>query len=306
MKSICLLFNPVAGRGIIRSRLADIIELYSKSGYRVICAATGASGNARKMVSAMNLDDGDYDSIVCCGGDGTLDEVVSGMLSREDGRQIPIGYIPCGSTNDFARSLGLPEDPLDAAKIVLEGEDRKTDVGCMNGTEYFTYVAAFGLFVDVSYSTPQESKNIWGHSAYIMEGVKELFRQGGAKPVHTSVVSGAFSGESDYGVGMITNSRSVGGFEGITGKHVDLSDGLFEVTLIRIPRDPIHTREVLNALTTSSWDSTDDIDHFKTDHLRITTPQPTAWTRDGEYGGDHVTCDLTVLKHAVTIRVPAK
>ncbi len=294
MKKLLFIFNPHSGKGQIKNKLLQIVDIFVKAGYRVEIHPTQAPQEARKMTAERS----GFDLVVCCGGDGTLDEVVSGMMRRPAEERVAVGYIPAGSTNDFATSLKLPKHMVKAAQVAVEGEPFPCDVGSMNG-KYFVYIAAFGLFTEVSYGTPQQWKNLLGHAAYLLEGAKSL---GSIKsyPMHVECNGDSFDGEFIYG--MVTNSTSVGGFKGMTGKDVQLDDGLFEVTLIQRPRNPIELAEILKCLT-SGVDDTGLIYSAKTDHIRILAPEPVAWTMDGEYGGDHVEAVIRNEKQAVGIMV---
>ena len=299
-KRIYLLYNPVAGRGKIRANLSDIIDIFSRAGYETIVRTTEGRGSA--SVTARDADPGETEFFCCCGGDGTLDEVVSGIM--ESGRPRTVGYIPAGSTNDFAASLGIPSDMKKAAETILSGKTMSCDIGRFNEENYFVYVAAFGLFTDISYSTPQEQKNLLGHSAYILQALPEILRLGRMQPYAVHVQADDRSLDGDFAVGLITNSLSVGGFEGLTGTHVDLRDGLFEVTLIRMPKNPVETNSLLQSLMQSDLEHNSLIVHFQTSRLLVQSEQALSWTRDGEFGGAHHTAELVALRRALQIRVP--
>ncbi len=240
---------------------------------------------------------GFYDIIVCSGGDGTLDEVVSGMMQCD--RRIPIGYVPAGSTNDFANSLHIPRDMIRAAEAIIEGKTFNCDIGGFND-DFFVYIAAFGLFTDVSYETPQDIKNVLGHMAYILEGMRRL---PGVRSCRMKVESEEVSVEAEFLFGMITNSTSVGGFKRITGKYVQLDDGEFEVVLIKKPASPMELNLVMAALINRNV-NTDCMYCFKTSFLKITSGEEVAWTLDGEFGGRHKEVEIRNLKQALAIRVP--
>ena len=281
-KKLVFIFNPKAGKGKIKTSLMEIVDIFNKGGYEVIIRATQAPRDAYEQVKKYA---DQVDLIVCSGGDGTLDEVVTGIT--EVGSNVPIGYIPAGSTNDFANSLFMPKNMLDAASMIMDGEIYKCDVGRFNH-QTFAYVAAFGLFTDVSYETSQDLKNILGHLAYVLEGAKRLLD---IKSYHMKVTSEEIQVEDDFIVGMITNSRSVGGFKNLTGKNVDMNDGLFEVTLIRHPKNPLQLQEIMTALVMAE-DNTDMIYSFKSKKLMIETEEEVPWTLDGEFGGDHTYVEI--------------
>ena len=273
-KKLVFIFNPKAGKGKIKTSLMEIVDIFNKCGYEVIIRATQAPRDAYEQVKKYA---DQVDLIVCSGGDGTLDEVVTGIT--EVGSNVPIGYIPAGSTNDFANSLFMPKNMLDAASMIMDGEIYKCDVGRFNH-QTFAYVAAFGLFTDVSYETSQDLKNILGHLAYVLEGAKRLLD---IKSYHMKVVTESGVIEDNFIYGMVTNSRSVGGFKNLT-KDVDMNDGLFEVTLIVQPKNPLEMQEIIRNLL-SMEDNSDLIYSFKARKLTIEADEAVAWTLDGEYGG---------------------
>ena len=293
-KRMLFVYNPRSGKARIRSNLLDIIDIFVKAGYEVTAYPTQASGDAVKAVQERRAG---YDIVVCSGGDGTLDEVVTGMMKSDE--HLPIGYVPAGSTNDFANSLGIPKSMLQAADAVVNGKNFACDVGKFNN-DIFIYVAAFGIFTDVSYGTPQDTKNVLGHAAYLIEGVKRL-PSVRSYPLKITCNGEVIEGEFLYG--MVTNSHSVGGFRGITGQNVALDDGLFEVTLIRKPTNPLDLNNIIVALVDKRVKS-EYIYTFTTDSVKVEAEEPVAWTLDGEYGGDHLKVQIENLNQALTIRVP--
>ena len=289
--NIFFVFNPKAGKGKIKSKLGDIIELFSMEENKITIAATKRRGDAARMVR--ELEDG-YDRVICAGGDGTLDEVVSGMALRE--KKIPIGYIPGGSTNDFAFSAGIPSDIMKAADAAATGKVKAFDVGGFN-KKSFVYIAAFGAFTAVSYETPQDLKNVFGHSAYILEAITRL---GDIKPYHMHIETDDLTINDDFLYGMITNSQSVGGIKNITGKNINLSDGLFEVTLVRKPANPLDINVVLAALVNRDI-SCKDLFCFKTNHITFSSEEKVPWTLDGEFGGSVKNAEITNFKHGLKL-----
>lgn len=277
LKKMLFIHNPRAGRGMIRQNIADIIDIFTRGGYDVMVHPTQGVGDATRTVQ-------DYgesvDAIVCCGGDGTFDEVLNGvMVACPD---MKIGYIPCGSTNDFAKSLSIPTDPIEAAQDIVVGDVYQCDVGQFN-SKFFSYVAAFGMFTNVSYETDQNLKNTLGHFAYLLEAGKQMFN---IPSYHLMVDIDGVKTEGNYTVGMVTNSRLVGGMKNITGTKVDMNDGLFEVTLVRTPTNPLETHDIIVELTNLDTQITSHsmVDKFKGRRIAIEAPDNIAWTLDGEYG----------------------
>ena len=288
------IYNPRAGKAQIRSNLLDIIDIFVKAGYEVTAYPTQAAGDAIKAVKERR--DG-YDIVVCSGGDGTLDEVVTGMMQCDE--KVPIGYVPAGSTNDFANSLKIPKNMIKAADVVVNGRDFACDIGKLN-SHSFIYVAAFGIFTDVSYETNQDVKNVLGHTAYLLEGVRRLpmVRSYALKITYDDQVI-----EGEFLYGMITNSFSVGGFRGITGKDVLLDDGLFEVTLIRKPSNPLDLNNIIVALVDKRVKS-EYIYTFKTPRLTVESEEAVSWTVDGEFGGEHMKAVIENEQKVLRIRIP--
>lgn len=292
-KKLLFVFNPYSGKAQIKNHLLDIVDTMVKADYEVTIYPTQKAGDAKEKVE---VEAGDYDLIVCSGGDGTLDETVTGMMNRE--QKIPLGYIPAGSTNDFATSLGIPKDMVKAANVAVNGKAFPCDIGSFNG-DFFVYVAAFGLFTEVSYKTSQDLKNVLGHAAYLLEGAKCLHDI----PAYRMQVE--YDGnviQDEFIYGMISNSTSVGGFKGMTGKDVLLDDGVFEVTLIKKPRNPIELNEIIASLI-NLVDDTNMVYSFKTQSVKFTAKQAIPWTLDGEFGGEHIEVCVQNCKRSVEIMV---
>ncbi len=293
MKKLLFVFNPFSGKALIRNHLYEIIDIMTKADYEVTIYPTQRVNDAREKVEK---EAAKYDLVVCSGGDGTLDETVAGLMNC--GKKVPLGYIPAGSTNDFATSLSIPKEMEKAADVAVNGEPFPCDVGWFNGNN-FVYVAAFGLFTEVSYKTSQEWKNVLGHAAYILEGIKRLHE---IPSFRMQVEFNNCCIQDEFIYGMITNSTSVGGFKGMTGKDVELDDGIFEVTLIKKPKNPMELNEMIASLV-NLVDDTDMIYSFKTKYVKFTAKQEIPWTLDGEYGGDHIEVEIKNLQQAVDIQI---
>ena len=296
-KKMLFIYNPRAGKSQIRSNLLDMIDIFVKAGYEVTAYPTQAQGDGIKAVTERQI--GYYDMIACSGGDGTLDEVVTGMMQCE--KRLPIGYVPAGTTNDFAGSLGIPRSMEKAARVIVDGRSFRCDVGGFN-ENIFVYIAAFGLFTDVSYETRQDMKNVLGHMAYVLEGMRKLSK---VKSYAMKVTSGDKVIKGDFIFGMITNSLSVGGFKKITGDNVKLDDGVFEVTLIKRPGNPVELNTIMAALLNRNSD-TDLLECFTASELQIESAEEIAWTLDGEFGGRHSRAEIRNYKQALEIRVPGE
>lgn len=293
-KKLFFIYNPRSGKEQIKGKLYGILQVLSDAGYEMTVYPTKFYQDAIQQIA--NLPEHTYDLVVCSGGDGTLDEVVTGMMSREE--KLPIGYIPAGSCNDFARSLQIPAVMEKAAAIAVHGTDLPVDVGSFN-EDHFIYIAAFGIFTDVSYSTKQEVKNAIGHMAYILEGMKRLYN---VKSYRLRVTSDEMCFEGDFLFGMVTNSKSVGGFKSIIGKNVVFDDGVFEATFIRRPKSPLELQEILAALLVEEID-TKYMYSFKSSRVEIEAEEEIPWTLDGEFGGEHSHVVISNNKQAVNIRI---
>lgn len=291
MKNMLFIVNPSAGRKHIKSKLFEIVDIFVKGDYNVRVYPTQAKEDAVRIVSEEGWL---YDVIVCAGGDGTLDEVVTGCMRC--GCDTPIGYIPCGTTNDYARSLGIPKDPIRAANWVVKYSPKQVDVGSFNG-DSFVYVAAFGAFTDVTYTTPQEYKNYFGHAAYLFEGIKSVPN---LIPYHMRVEYDGNVIEDDFIIGMITNSMTVGGFTNPNSKIADLSDGKYEVLFVKYPSNPLEFQATVTAYFMGEF-KPEYMYQFKTRKLIIESREAVVWTLDGEFGGSVTYAEVDNLHNAVSI-----
>ena len=276
-KKLLFVFNPKSGMGLIKNNLLDIVDVMVKAGYDPTVYPTQARGDATRKIKE---DGANYERIVFSGGDGTLDEAVTGLIEAD--LHTTLGYIPAGSTNDFARTLGIPSDMVKAAEIAVGEHVFPCDVGQFND-DTFIYIAGFGLFTEISYDTPQELKNILGHAAYILSAAKSL------ATIPNYMMQVEANGEvieDRFIYGMITNSVSVAGFKGLTGNDVELDDGEFEVTLIKSPNNPLELSEIIEYLTGLISD-TKMVYKFKSSHIKVRSRASVSWTIDGENGGEH-------------------
>lgn len=292
-KRLLFVYNPCAGKGAIRNKLSSIVEIFCKSDYEVTIHATRHRNDATEIIRKYG---NTFDVIVCSGGDGTLNETVRGILSLEN--HPPCGYIPTGTTNDCATSLGLPKNMLDDARTIVNGTLFPYDVGQIND-DHFIYVAGFGAFTDVSYATSQSVKNILGRLAYLLEGAKRVTS---LKSYHFKVFYEDVEIDDNFLYGMVSNSNSVAGFKGLSGKDVSLNDGLFEVTLITPPKNALELQSIINALLNKDKTSKQVIT-FHTDKVRFVSDELVPWTVDGEFGGNYREANVVNLKHAINFIV---
>lgn len=293
-KKVLFIVNPKSGKGSIRSKLLDIVYIFVKAEFDLTLYISQSAGDARAKAKEV---EGRYELVICSGGDGTLDEVISGMMECE--KRSAIGYIPCGSTNDFAHSLKIPTSMTKAAEHIAAWKEFPCDIGRFND-DYFVYIAAFGLFTDVSYETSQDVKNVLGHLAYILEGMKKLTE---IKSYPMKVESEEMTVEGNFLFGMVTNSTSVGGFRNITGKHVHLDDGVFEVTLIKTPQNILELNEIIQAVIAGKSENNKYFYQFRSKAVKFISGDPVAWTLDGEFGGYHEVVDVKNDKQALSLLV---
>ena len=292
MKKLFFVMNPYAGLRKANKLLVDILNVFNRAGYDVTVYITAATGDGKRAVVSRAKE---FDLIVCCGGDGTFNEVVAGIL--ESGAQVPVGYIPAGSTNDFASSLGLSSDILQAASDIATGVPESFDMGSFGG-RYFSYVASFGAFTRASYSTPQSMKNALGHAAYLLSGIQELSQ---LKPVHlTFTLPDGSCIEGDWLFGAISNSTSMGGILTLSARVVDMRDGKFELLLIRAPKDLLELSDCIRALQRQTYDC-DMITLLSTPSLTVTAPGDMPWTLDGEREDPHEKVEVENLHHAIRV-----
>lgn len=283
MKRLLFIFNPWSGKAHVKDHLFEITDEFAKAGYLVTVYPTQRSRDCYEYLLKCA---GEYDVIVCSGGDGTLNEAVAGMI--DSGCDRPMGYIPSGSTNDFASSLLIPKTVSHAVKNIIEGTPYLCDVGSFNG-RWFNYVAAFGIFTEVSYATPQQLKNTFGHPAYIIESVKSF---ASLKSYQLKMQMGDMVIEDKFIYGMVANSKSVGGMKGLTGKEIKLDDGLFEVILIKGPKNPVEFQTMFNGFIFQNDNSM--VMHFKCSDISFTSEEQIPWVLDGEFGGDQTDVNIRV------------
>lgn len=272
MKQLLFILNPTAGTKKGSKYLAEMISVFNQADYDTHVYVTTCRGDATRAVKMFGTQ---VEMIVCCGGDGTLNETVTGVI--ESGLKIPIGYIPAGSTNDFANTLHLSNDVVEAARQIVNGAAQAYDIGKF-GERYFSYVASFGAFTKTSYTTPQNIKNALGHMAYILEGITEL---SSIRKMHLRVELEEEVVEDDYLFGAICNSTSVGGILTLNPKLVDMGDGKFEILLVRAPKNIQELQECVVALRNQTYNC-GMITFRSAGRMKVTANPDMPWTLDGE------------------------
>jgi len=296
MKKMLLILNPRAGLRRANKVMPEIIRIFCEAGYLCTTYITGADGDATRILEELEEV---YDLVVCIGGDGTLNETVAGM--RHSQRKCPIGYIPAGTTNDYANSLGLSADVLQAARDIISGTPRMFDAGLFNDA-YFTYTATCGAFAKASYTTSQAAKNALGHLAYVFEGMKDITS---IRPLRMRVETENRCIEEDFVFCSITNSTSVGGILKLDTEMVALNDGMFEVTLVKNPTTPAQLSRILYGLATQDIPN-EMIYFFSTPWIEITCEKPVEWTLDGERAPIVEKVRLTNLHNVIELILPDK
>lgn len=291
-KNLLLMYNARSGKGVAASKLSEIVETLRRAGYRVTVQPITISQGAEDILKDERQN---FDVVVCCGGDGTLNHTLNGIM-RSSSRPL-LGYIPTGSTNDFAATLGIPGDVAQAREMLTEAQPFFYDVGRFRDN-YFNYIAAFGAFTQVSYATPQEAKNNLGHAAYLVEALRHL-PIGESHPLTATAGGKVYSGNYIYG--SVSSSTSIGGIHFGDIADVRLDDGLFEVTLIKRPENILDLNSIMLSVITQNLDNNPFIEHFKTSKISFEFTEPVAWTLDGEYGGRWEKADITVLNKALSI-----
>lgn len=294
-KKMLFLFNIKAGTSGIRNKTADIIDIFTRGGYDVLAHPSQSATDMEEIVKARG---NEFDVVVTCGGDGSLNDTINGLMALED--PPVLGYIPTGTMNDFASSHHLSNNMMIAASDIVHGTVTYTDVGCFNG-RYFSYVAAFGAFTDVSYDTPQSTKNILGKSAYILEAVKRI-------PLLTSnhmrVKCNDLEFENDFIYGMACNSLTVGGIPLDRKGELELDDGRFNVILIRKGISDILNASVMLNSVLMGLEKSKHIDFIRTNKVTITSDEPVSWTLDGEFGGNVCEAEIECIEKKLKIIVP--
>lgn len=297
MKKLLFVYNPHSGKEQIVTHLAEIIDVFTKNGYDVTAHPTQCRLDAYDTVRERA---GDFDLVVCSGGDGTTNETIKGIM--DGGHHTPVGTIPAGTMNDFASSLGIPRYMPDAARVIINGTPEFVDVGAFND-QFFTYVAAFGVFTKVSYDTDQQLKNSIGALAYLIGAVKEAIQQSEVSwNYRITIECEGLTVTDDFIYGMVANSLSVGGIKGLAGNDVCMNDGIFEGIFIRRPSSLLELQQTLNALIKKEFDAK-YFYYFKARSFTIKSDGTIPWTLDGEYGGSSEEISICVMHDALKIMV---
>lgn len=294
--NVLLVINPIAGKMAVKDEILTVIDILCRHNYHITVYTTADRGDAESIVlnEAVN-----NDLIVCCGGDGTFNEIVSGCMKLPPDIRIPlIGYIPSGTTNDMAATLNLSTDIKTATLDIVNGDRVRLDVGNFNDIKYFTYVASFGAFTKTSYTTPQYLKNTFGHFAYVLEGMRDL---NNIRPYSMIAKCDKDTVEDDFIFGSITNATSIGGIIKLSNSSVDLSDGVFEVVLIKQPQNPIELNNLIFNISKQDYKNDKNIFFARTSRVEFIIDEKIPWTIDGEFAGDYNHVQIQNLLKAITL-----
>ena len=295
-KPLMLLVNPYAGRSTNNNILGSTVDAFCRDGYAPAVYYTDAPGSARVLASQLG---GEYPRLVCMGGDGTLSDVVAGLMTMAPDDRPKLGYIPMGTANDVANTLGLPmRQPVKAVEKILTGRPMDYDVGEMAGVGFFTYIAAFGAFTEVSYKTDQDLKKALGHIAYVIEAVSSLPT---IKSYHAVLEHDGGTLEGNFIYGAVSNAISVGGVMKMDPALVDLGDGLFEILLVHEPTSAGDLNSIVSGILARDYDSSPCLTVIQSRRACFTFEESVPWTRDGEDGGEHVSLELRCHRHGVKI-----
>ena len=295
MKKLLLIVNPRAGMGKIKNSLLNVIQVLSNAGYEITVKTTNEPLDATKISESA---DSSYSAIVCCGGDGTLNETISGLLNNKN--NFTLGYIPCGTLNEWSTGLHIPKNITKAAKVIADGNSITIDVGKFNN-RFFAYTASFGAFTESSYSASQDVKNLLGQVAYLFEGIKSLSN---IKPIHLEIETEENTYSGNYIFGAITNSLSVGGVVKFDESKIKMNDGLFEVLLIKKPDNLINLQQIIDAILRKDLENKKNIEFFKASSLKIKSKSKIDWTLDGEHAVSEEDTIIENIQNRITLFLP--
>lgn len=295
-KKIFIIINPVSGKVSLRQKLWQILDVFSAAGMQTLVAFTQKRGDATELARKCSKN---IETIVCAGGDGTLNEVICGLMSNPHPHKL--GYIPVGTTNDLANSLGISKNPVQAAKDIIEGESQPLDIGSFAG-RYFNYIASFGVFTEASYSTPQSAKNLLGHFAYVLEGVKSLTH---IRPYKVRFEFDDKTIDDEFIFAAISNTTSMGGIIKLKDNLVALNDGKLEVLLIHKPKNIAQLQRIVSQVLTQNF-TNDLVEFHHTAKIKVTTEEEINWTLDGEMEKGDFDFEITNVHSAINLIIPSK
>lgn len=294
-KRVLLIVNPCSGKAKMQTELLSVVQIFSSADNVVTVYPTKSAGDGTEYVK--NLPENAYDLIVVCGGDGTLNEVITGVM--ESGKNFPLGYIPSGTLNEWSSGLNISRNIQDAAKDIINSKTITLDIGKF-GDKFFSYTASFGAFTSASYSAPQDIKNVLGQAAYFFEGIKSLAN---IKPIHLKFTYEDGEVDGDFLFGAISNSLSVGGIVKYDKIPVTLNDGWFEVMLIRKPDNILKLQPLIDGIIKHEFDR-EGMVFFRTRNLTVTSNENVDWTLDGEHAVGGIETKISNIHNAITLLLP--
>lgn len=291
-----LIINPSSGRGAIKEVMYDVIARFFRAGWRVTPFISAKAEDIWQFMTEAPA----YDLLIAIGGDGTVNDVLNAMMTENI--EMPLAYIPSGTTNDLAHSLGLSKDPLEAVEQVISSEAKPMDIGSF-ADQYFSYVAACGVFTSVAYSTSQDLKNTFGRLAYYIEGLRVIGELGQAFDLSLQFDDQDLHGK--YIFAGVTNSRSLGGLLNLDSGliPVDMADGKMEALLVGAPKTPNDLTRIAHSLRTGQR-STPLVELYQAESFHFSFSEAQPWTLDGEYGGRHRQVQITVIPQRISIHYP--
>lgn len=294
-KKLLLIVNPKSGRAKMKTELLSVVEIFSNYGFSVTVYPTKCQGDATVKIASVS--EGEFDIIVVCGGDGTLNEVITGMMKSN--LRCDLGYIPSGTLNEWSSGLNISKNVLQAAKDILTGKIISLDIGKFDD-RYFSYTASFGAFTEASYSAPQEVKNVLGQAAYFFEGIKSLAN---IKPIHLKLKVDDKELEGDYLFGAVSNSMSVGGIVKFSDTMVKLNDGKFEVLLIKKPENLTVLQSIIDGILRQDL-VRDGIEFLHAEKIKVSSASPVSWTLDGEFAKGENETAIENIHSAINFIIP--
>jgi YegS/Rv2252/BmrU family lipid kinase len=296
-KRALVVINPISGKRTTKTQLFNIARLFSVNGLETTVYTTRCKGDATDVVTRRG---GNYDIVVCRGGDGTFNEIINGMMTIAPEKRPLLGYIPAGSTNDLARTLQIPiNDNDEAIGVILNGQPLWQDMGLFNEEVYWCYTASFGALVDTSYSTPQEMKNRLGRLAYYLSAPGALRN---VHPIHLKISTAeGFEEEGDYVFCAVSNSTSIAGAIKLNRRVVHLNDGRCELLLARYPKSPADLASMVSKVVRKDYGKGDNVRLLQTRRAEFTFDAPEPWTVDGEYAGKHTHVVVENVHNAVQV-----
>ena len=295
-KKLLFIVNPRAGKRKSREPLFDAVSIYSEAGYLVSVRVTSHPGEATELAEDLGEE---FDLVVCHGGDGTLNETVNGVMRIPKEKRPAVSYLPGGSTNDFAASLNISSNPAEAALSAMRLEPRKLDVGRF-GERNFVYVASFGAFTKTTYTVPQDIKNVFGHFAYMLDGVKNLDT---LCPYRMKITADGEVFDGEYLLGTISNSTSIAGLMKLSDEEVLFNDGLFELLLVPVPRTSAAMQALILALVNKDYYNSEGLIFRHVKHVTAETAEDIPWTLDGEYDPGAPFVEIGIEENGLTMMI---